>query len=199
MQDFKYATSQFMRMRPSMEKNPGWLRGVQIGLGIITVILAIYAIAFPGDTFRAAIIILGIILLIVGIDKIITGIFVPVRGKWVTIGLGVLVVILAVFVLSFPEWTEIVVTTLVGIALILNGCARLIEGISGRHSGWAKVFLIGVGILSIIIGGFILASPLFGEVFVGYVIAIALLITGIQMIAVGVAGRKMLPDSSVTT
>ena len=69
------------------------------------------------------------------------------RGKWVTIGLGVLVVILAVFVLSFPEWTEIVVTTLVGIALILNGCARLIEGISGRHSGWAKVFLIGVGSL----------------------------------------------------
>ena len=188
-----------MRMKSSMEKTPGWLRGVQIGLGILTVILAIYALAFPADTFRAVIIILGIILLIVGIDKIITGIFVPVRGKWVTIGLGVLVAILAVFVLSFPEWTEIVVTTLVGIALILNGCARLIEGISGRHSGWAKVFLIGVGILSIIIGGFILASPLFGEVFVGYLIAIALLITGIQMIAVGVAGRKMLPDSSVTT
>jgi hypothetical protein len=35
--------------------------------------------------------------------------------------------------------------------------------------------------------------------FIGIIIAIGLLITGIQMIVVGVAGRKMLPDSSVTT
>ena len=38
-------------MKSSMEKSPGWLRGVQIGLGIITVILAIYALAFPAVTF----------------------------------------------------------------------------------------------------------------------------------------------------
>jgi uncharacterized membrane protein HdeD (DUF308 family) len=74
-----------------------------------------------------------------------------------------------------------------------------VEGISGKHSGWAKFFLIGVGILSIIIGAVVLVSPLFGAVFIGTIIAIGLLITGIQMIAVGVAGRKMLPDSSVTT
>lgn len=73
------------------------------------------------------------------------------------------------------------------------------EGISGKHSGWAKFFLIGVGILSIIIGAVVLVSPLFGAVFIGIIIAIGLLITGIQMIAVGIAGRKMLPDSSVTT
>jgi uncharacterized membrane protein HdeD (DUF308 family) len=186
-------------MKSSMEKSPGWLRGVQIGLGIITVILAIYALTFPDDAFQAAIIVLGIILLIVGIEKIITGIFLPVKGKWATIGFGILVLIFAGFVLSFPEWTGVVVTTLVGIALIFNGCARIIEGISGRHSGWTKVFLIGVGILSIIIGAVVIASPLFGAVFVGIIIAIGLLITGIQMIAVGIAGRKILPDSSVTT
>ena len=73
------------------------------------------------------------------------------------------------------------------------------EGISGKHSGWAKFFLIGVGVLSIIIGAIVLASPLFGAVFIGIIIAIGLLITGIQMIAVGVAGKKMLSDSSVTT
>jgi uncharacterized membrane protein HdeD (DUF308 family) len=74
-----------------------------------------------------------------------------------------------------------------------------VEGISGKHSGWAKFFLIGVGILSIIIGAVVLVSPLFGAVFIGIIIAVGLLITGIQMIAVGVGGRKMLADSSVTT
>lgn len=186
-------------MNSSMEESPGWLRGVQIGLGIITVILAIYALAFPAFTFVAVIVILAIILLIVGIEKIITGIFLPVKGRWATIGFGILVIIFAGLAISFPVATALIVAVFVGIGLIFNGCARIMEGISGKHSGWAKFFLIGVGALSIIIGAIVLASPLLGAVFIGIIIAIGLLITGIQMIVVGVAGRKMLPDSSVTT
>jgi uncharacterized membrane protein HdeD (DUF308 family) len=186
-------------MNSSMEESPGWLRGVQVGLGIITVILAVYALAFPAVTFLAVIVILAIILLIVGIEKIITGIFLPVKGRWATIGFGILVLIFAGLAISFPVATALVVAVFVGIGLIFNGCARIVEGISGKQYGWAKFFLIGVGVLSIIIGAVVLASPLFGAVFIGIIIAIGLLITGIQMIAVGVAGRKILPDSSVTT
>ena len=186
-------------MKTSVEKSPGWLRGIQIGLGIITVILSIYALAFPAVTLLALIVILAIILFIVGIEKIITGIFLPVKGKWATIGLGILVLIFAGLAISFPEATALIVTIFVGIGLIFNGCARIVEGISGKHSGWAKFFLIGVGILSIVIGTVVLASPLFGAVFVGLIIAIGLLITGIQMIAVGAAGRSIVPDSPSTT
>ena len=186
-------------MKTSVERSPGWLRGIQIGLGIITVILSIYALAFPAVTLLALIVVLAIILFIVGIEKIITGIFLPVKGKWATIGLGILVLIFAGLAISFPEATALIVTIFVGIGLIFNGCARIVEGISGKHSGWAKFFLIGVGILSIVIGTVVLASPLFGAVFVGLIIAIGLLITGIQMIAVGAAGRSIIPDSPSTT
>ena len=186
-------------MKTSVEKSPGWLRGIQIGLGIITVILSIYALAFPAVTLLALIVVLAIILFIVGIEKIITGIFLQVKGKWATIGLGILVLIFAGLAISFPEATALIVTIFVGIGLIFNGCARIVEGISGKHSGWAKFFLIGVGILSIVIGTVVLASPLFGAVFVGLIIAIGLLITGIQMIAVGAAGRSIMPDSPTTT
>ena len=185
-------------MKTSVEKSPGWLRGIQIGLGIITVILSIYALAFPAVTLLALIVVFAIILFIVGIEKIITGIFLPVKGKWATIGLGILVLIFAGLAISFPEATALIVTIFVGIGLIFNGCARIVEGISGKHSGWAKFFLIGVGILSIVIGTVVLASPLFGAVFVGLIIAIGLLITGIQMIAVGAAGRSIIPDSPST-
>ena len=186
-------------MKTSIDKSPVWLRGIQIGLGIITVVLSIYALAFPTVTLLALIVILAVILFIVGIEKIITGIFLPVKGKWVTIGLGVLVLLFAGLAISFPEATALIVTIFVGIGLIFNGCARIVEGISGRHSGWAKFFLIAVGILSIVIGTFVLASPIFGAVFVGLIIAIGLLITGIQMIAVGAAGKSIIPDSPSTT
>ena len=186
-------------MRTSVEQSPGWLRGIQIGLGIITVILSIFALQFPADAFRAAVIVLGIILFIVGIEKIITGIFLPIKGKWATIGLGILVLVFAGLAISFPEATALILTIFVGIGLIFNGCARIVEGISGRHSGWAKLFLIGVGILSIVIGSVVLASPIIGVVFVGLIIAIGLLITGIQMITVGAAGKNIMPDSRSTT
>ena len=127
-------------MKSSMEKSPGWLRGVQIGLGIITVILAIYALAFPAVTFLAVIVILAIILFIVGIEKIITGIFLPVKGRWATIGFGILVLIFAGLAISFPEATALVVTVFVGIGLIFNGCARIVEGIFWKTFWLGKVF-----------------------------------------------------------
>ena len=73
-------------------KSEGWVRAVEIGLGIIVVILAIYALAYPGATFVSLVWILGIILIIYGIDRIITGIFLPIKGRGATIGLGILVV-----------------------------------------------------------------------------------------------------------
>lgn len=176
-----------------MEKSPGWLRGVEIGLGVIAVILSIYALVFPATTFVSVVLILSIILFVVGIEKIITGIFLPVKSRWATIGLGVLVLIFAGLALSFPVATAVVVIVFMGIAILFNGCARIVEGISGKHSGWVRFFLMGVGILSIIIGGTVLASPAFGAVLAGLLIAVGLLITGIQMIVVGAAGHKIMP------
>jgi uncharacterized membrane protein HdeD (DUF308 family) len=185
-------------MKTSMDKSPGWLRGVQIGLGILVVILSIYALAYPGAAFVSLVLILGIILFIVGIEKIISGIFLPIRGRWATIGLGILILIFAGFVIAFPGFTTWIITVFIGIALLFGGAASIAQGFSGRESGWKKAFLIGVGALLIILGIMVLVSPVFGAQFAGFVIAIGLLIAGIQMIAVGATGRKMMPDSSIT-
>jgi uncharacterized membrane protein HdeD (DUF308 family) len=183
-------------MTTSMDKSPGWLRGVQIGLGIITVILSIYALAFPAVTFVAVVFILAIILFVVGIERIISGIFLQVRGRWTMIGLGILALIFAGLVMAYPGFASWIISIFIGIALLFVGGARIAQGFSGHESGWRRAFLIGVGILLIIIGIIVLVSPLFGMVFAGFVIAIGLLIAGIQMITVGATGRgKMIPDS----
>jgi uncharacterized membrane protein HdeD (DUF308 family) len=185
-------------MKTSMDKSPSWVRGVQIGLGILVVILSIYALAYPGAAFVSLVLILGIILFIVGIEKIISGIFLPIKGRGATIGLGILVLIFAGFVIAFPGFTTWIITIFIGIALLFSGAASIAQAFSGRESGWKKAFLIGVGALLIILGIMVLVSPVFGAQFAGFVIAIGLLIAGIQMIAVGATGRKMMPDSSIT-
>jgi hypothetical protein len=74
---------------------------------------------------------------------------------------------------------------------LFNGIARIVEGVAGKqHSGFSKAFLIGVGILAIIISILVMAFPLlFGAALAGIIIAIGLLITGIQMVTSGIAGR----------
>src|SRR6186713_3527065 len=178
-------------------KSGGWVRAVEIGLGIIVVILSIYALSYPGATFVSLVWILGIILLIVGIEKIIAGIFLPIKGKGAAIGLGILVLIFAGLVVAYPGFATWIITVFIGIALLFGGGASIAQAFSGRDSGWKKAFLLGVGALLIIIGITTLVSPVFGAQFAGFVIAIGLLIAGIQMIAAGATGRKIMLDSSI--
>jgi uncharacterized membrane protein HdeD (DUF308 family) len=175
----------------SLERSPTWVRAAQIGLGIIVVILSIYALAYPGAAFVSIVFILGIILLIVGIEKIIAGIFLPIRGKAASIGLGILVLIFAGLVIAYPEFATWIITIFLGIALLFGGAASIAQAFSGKESGWRRAFLLGVGALLIIIGIIVLVSPVFGAQFAGFIVAIGLLIAGIQMIVAGATGRKL--------
>lgn len=174
-----------------MAENPGWLRGVEIGLGILIIILSIYALAFPAATFVSVILILAIILFILGIEKIIAGIFFHIKGRGASIGLGILILIFAGLAVAYPVGTAWIVTIFIGIALLFGGSASIVEGFSGKESGWKRAFLIGVGVLLIIIGIITLVSPLFGAAFAGFIIAIGLLIAGIELVAAGATGRRL--------
>jgi uncharacterized membrane protein HdeD (DUF308 family) len=172
-------------------KSPGWIRGLQIGLGALAIILSGLAIAFPGLTFLTLVILVSIVLFVVGIEKIITGIFIAHKSRFATIGLGILTIILAGLALSFPIAAAIVVIYFLGFALMFDGFARIIDGVTNRNNkGWIRGFLIGVGVLNVIISTLVLASPLFGAVLAGIMIGLSLLIVGIEMIAAGVSGRQ---------
>ena len=174
-----------------MEKNPGWLRFVEIGLGILIVIISIYAIAFPAATTVSVVFILAVILFILGIEKIIAGIFFHIKGRGASIGLGILILIFAGLAMAYPVGTTWILTIFMGIALLFGGSASIVEGFSGKESGWKRAFLIGVGALLIIMGIYALVSPIFGMAFAGYVIAIGLMIAGFELIAAGATGRSL--------
>ena len=173
------------------DKSPGWIRGLQIGLGALAIILSGLAIAFPGLTFLTLVILISIVLFVVGIEKIITGIFIAHKSRFATIGLGILTIILAGLALSFPIAAAIVVIYFLGFALMFDGFARIIDGVTNKNNkGWIRGFLIGVGVLNVIISALVLASPLFGAVLAGIMIGLSLLIVGIEMIAAGVSGGR---------
>ena len=172
------------------EKSPGWVRAVQIGLGVLTIALSIFALAFPGATYISIVWILAVVLFFVGIEEIIVGIFSPRKSRWSSIGLGVLVLIFAGIAMSYPVAAAITIVVFIGIAFLINGIARIVEGFSGKHSGIVRGFLIGVGIMAVALSVAVLASPIFGARLAGIIIGIGLLITGIQMVFAGIKGRR---------
>ncbi|MFB5600725.1 MAG: HdeD family acid-resistance protein [Nitrososphaeraceae archaeon] len=179
-------------MKESNSKTHGWMRLAQIGLGIIAIIISLIVLTFPVFTTISLVYFISILFFIVGIEKIITGIFFKSKSRLASIGLGVLVLILAGLALMFPFVATSVVIYVIAFALLFDGISRITHGAGEKsESKIDRFFGIGVGVLSVAISIFIMVSPVFGFAFVGYLIGIAILITGIQILVAGVRGRKM--------
>ena len=171
---------------------PGWVRAAQIGLGVLAIIISITLLVIPGAVLTTIIFIIGILLLIVGIESVISGLFVKSKSRMASIGLGILVIILSLIVIAFPSAVGVFVLILIGIVLLIDGISRLVHGFGDKERrGWSRGFRIGVGALEIVLGILIMVSPGFGAAFVGFIIAIAVLIVGIEMVIAGIKGRRM--------
>jgi len=81
---------------------------------------------------------------------------------------------------------------MLGFGLLFLGISHVVYGIGSSQSpGWVRGFSIGAGALAIAIFFLVMASPFAGAVFVSIFLGIALIIIGIEIIAVGVTGRRM--------
>jgi uncharacterized membrane protein HdeD (DUF308 family) len=134
----------------------------------------------------------GIVLIIVGIEKIISGIFVKNKSRWGTVGLGVLALIFGSIAVGYPVSTAVFVIFMLGLGLLFIGISHVVTGLGNKESpGWARAFSIGAGALAIALSFLVMASPYAGAVFVSVSLGIALLIIGIEIIVVGSTGRIM--------
>jgi len=175
----------------AVEKSPSWVRMAQIGLGVVILILSILVLINPILGSISVIIILALLLLFVGFEKIVSGIAFPGRARLVNIGLGIIIVILAAVALMYPAGAGAIIVVLLGIALLIEGISRIIHTLRDpRRRGWSKYFGIGVGVLSIILAIVIIAYPDIGLALAGILIGIALLIASIQIISTGLRGRR---------
>src|SRR4051794_11702528 len=102
----------------SFLKSPNWLRAIQIGFGIIIVILSIFVILNPIVGFLSIIWLLGILLFIIGIEIIVSHVVTPHRSRFAGIALGIAILVLALISMIFPLIASIILISLFGIALL---------------------------------------------------------------------------------
>ena len=178
-------------MTVSETKSPGWMRAAQIGLGVIALVLSVYILAYPVLTFVTIVLLLGVVLFVVGVERIIQGIVASGKSRWGTIGLGILVLIISIIVMAFPGAFGVFLIILLAIGLLFDGIARVYHGATDKTRGrWSRVFSIAAGVIEIVLSLTILAAPVIGAELVSFLLAIALLIVGIQIIVAGITGSR---------
>ncbi len=183
----------------SKSDRPKWIFAAQIGIGALAIILSVLIIINPIISVVSVIILVSVLLLIVGIEKVMAGVFVKDRARFSNLGLGILVIILALIAMIFPFGTSVFLVILVAVALLFDGISRVIHGLRHKEqSTLDRAFTTGVGAIEIALAIFILVSPVFGFEFVAFVIAIALLITGIQIVVAGLTGRRLFARATDT-
>lgn len=192
---------------------PPWLRMLQIVLGSISVLLAAIILFVPGSSISTTVLLLSLIFLIIGIERICFGVVKATSTTSTTstttatittkpskykssrianIALGLLIIALSIVLMEFPVFSAALLIVLAAIALLVIGIARIIHTFREEdiHRATRKYLSVGVGILCIVVAILIIANPTtFGVMLLVFMLSITLIIVGISMIVRGVKGE----------
>jgi uncharacterized membrane protein HdeD (DUF308 family) len=176
------------------------IRILQIIVGIIAIALSSAVIVNPGFAIEFLVFLLSITLFVVGIERVSIA-FLPYIRKSSTrisnIVLGGLAIALSIIVIGFPILAIGFLVTLLALGLLFIGIARIVHGIVDKQtSKWSRAFLVGVGVLSIGISFMVFTNPLLGLFILTFMLAVNLLIIGIESIVHGVSGKRNIAATS---
>ena len=188
-------------------KPPSWFRSLQIGIGIIALVLSFLMISlgYPALSLNIINIFVSITLLTIGIERVVFGLMLPAIarqsmgitkiGRFTSIGMGTIATIFAIIALSSPQFASTKNFTLLSlsISVIFNGFGKIVQGVLDRRDTLpVKVFLISLGILSLAIAFLVGHADQFGTIFLTRILSIVLILYGMQMIFFGITGKPAL-------
>jgi uncharacterized membrane protein HdeD (DUF308 family) len=135
--------------------------------GILLLILGVYALLRPGMTLATFAQVAGFFLVFDGILAVIAGIAGKVPSRLWTIVRGVLAVLAGLFVFANPVLvaglTTSIVVSVIGVLAIISGVLEIFAAIQDRKEIEGEGWLILGGVLLVLIGLALLATPaLFG-------------------------------------
>ncbi len=103
------------------------------------------------------------------------------KPRWILITLGILNIFFGFIALGSPLIAGATVTLLIGIVLTLNGVFELVHAFN-RHGWKAGVLTFAAGIISILVGGYVMANPEAALLTITLVLSIYFVISGITQI-----------------
>ncbi len=151
---------------------------VSLFMGIVTLIIGIIVAVHPTGSLNVIAVLLGILLIISGLFHLIR-VFDPGEPHRIWLGIaGLLFIVVGVILIRHLHLTLSVIGLFIGITWIIQGLAALIAGLSGgsrEGRGWWIAF----GVISIIAGIVVVATPASSLTFLAVLFGIWFIVMGI--------------------
>jgi uncharacterized membrane protein HdeD (DUF308 family) len=174
----------------------GWL----LAFGMITVLLGIIALAWPGRTLVVVAVLFGAQLIVMGIFRFVGAIAsddLTGANRVLLALLGVLSLIVGLYAVRHLLVTLFALVVLLGIFWIVSGAVELFMALSHREMsqrGWNAI----MGVISIVAGIVVLAYPDISLLVLAVLLSIWLIIFGVMEISSAVRIRSLGAGSGVT-
>jgi len=160
--------------------------GVMLAIGIVAVIFGIIVLANLWSSVRLVAILAGLFLIFAGIVQFVNAAGAE-RKTGKIIG-GLIILIVGVVLVFWPDTSVKTVAVLVGIAFLFWGVVMAVAAFVDRGDGWG--IAAGFGILLALVGIVVIAWPGPTVVILMILVGIDAILFGASMIAQGLALRK---------
>jgi uncharacterized membrane protein HdeD (DUF308 family) len=180
-----------------------WFWPIQIAVGIICISLSIWIVFSPEIGSYALFFLAGTGLIILGAERIVTGIKAEKsRRKYRIINIGIGAALIAYMLpgFIFPDLVIKYLVLFLGFGLLANGALRIIDGLKRQKQEHESLTFssLGMGIIITAVAIAVLVFPQLGLAILLIMTAVALAVSGIHVIIAGIRGSRSRPDSSMT-
>ncbi len=178
-------------------KQPGWLRGLEIITGILTIVFGVLVLAYPAWAIETLILLLSIGLFFAGIRSIAL-----IGYSSLSMGLralsaisGIISLILAAVVMLNPGYGVATLLIFVSFGLMLYGFGRIFLASSLKGTpGWIRGMSAVVGVSDVILSVAVILLPSLALLTLAVILSVVLVVSGIEMIISGGVGRTWLGE-----
>lgn len=169
----------------------GGAPGLMVAAGVLSIVIGVLVLAWPGVTIRIIAWLFAIQLIIAGVLQLIAA-FSPDRGPGgrVLFALaGALSILVGLLCLREPLQTALVLGLLIGAVWVIQGVVGVVDAV-GSERGEGRGWMIASAVLSIIGGVIVLVYPGASLVVLTWLFGIVLIVVGILLVAHGVTARR---------
>ena len=166
------------------------------GFGVVFVILGIVALGNLVSATLVSTAIIGFVLVIAGFVQIAGALTTGAgMGRVILSGLlGVLYVIVGVDIMADPTRGAITLTVVISVMLVFGGLLRIVGAVMGHTAH--RVVNATVGVISILLGGWLFSGIPTTGVAVGLFVGLELIMAGVTWMFLGWAARKVPADAA---
>ena len=168
-----------------------YLRFVEIVAGSIIAILPGLVLTSPNLSISSQYFVLSLVLLVMGIVRIIVGTFAKYLSealRYVSLRIGIFELIFAIAALLLAEFATQILVYLLAFSLLTHGITRtIIGGFAKVYPQWLRVFLVVVGLSTIVLSITVFVSARFGfQIPSLAILSVVAILNGIARILLGV-------------